>query len=165
MKGIVKQSQVIKWFQEYDTSTELNIFDVELCDDWEKCYSSQLPRAVLTAEKIYGANFHSSSGFNEPSISPIFAYDIRLPFLLWGLLFRIAILFNHKTQLHKKDVLERRIMIEVEKILSNNEKKVLIISHAFIMNMISKLLIKKGFKGEKIGHPEHAKLYVFERPD
>lgn len=163
LKGSVKQSEVLKWFTEYDASTDLEEFPVELKGDWEICYCSMLPRAITTAKAIYGDKLSPVAGFNEPSVDGMFKRDLKLPFLLWAMLIRFAILSNHKSQSDRKEVLQQRIETALKPILEGTHQHVLIVSHAFVMSILSKILLKKGFSGKKLGRPEHAVLYVFEK--
>ena len=163
LKGWVRQSQVMVWFEEYDRSTELELFETDDQHHWEKCYSSMLPRAVLTAKNIRGESFEARAALNEPHLSPIFSTDVCLPFLVWAMLFRTAILCNHKGQSARKEILVQRMSQELENILSSEKGSVLIVSHALIMGIMSSILIKKGFSGRKLGRTEHAKVYIFEK--
>ena len=163
LKGLAKQSEVLDWFKEYDNSRDLDIVPVEITGDWEVCYSSMLPRAIITAEILYNNNIKKIKAFNEPGISPIFTKNVCLPFLIWGMLFRTAILTNHKSQLENKKVLEQRVQIELDRILTNGNKKILIVSHAIIMGIIASYLFKQNFVGPSIRSAVHAKLYTFER--
>lgn len=162
-KGLVRQSEVLRWFEEYDQSADLKTTTINLENDWDRCYSSQLPRAVLTAKSIYQDGFQQSESFNEPNISPIFKKDFRLPFLIWGLIFRTAIMGNHKSQSARREILEHRVAKELDTILSSTEDNILIVSHALIMGIIAKRISELGFSGPRLGRPKHATLYTFER--
>jgi len=163
LKGLVRQSEVLRWFEEYDQSEDLEITPFTLAKGWDRCYSSQLPRAILTANKIYGDGFQQNESFNEPAISPIFKRDFRLPFIIWGLIFRTAIMGNHNSQSARKEILEKRVALELDKILTGTDEDILIVSHALIMGVIAKRLSEIGFTGPKLGRPKHANLYTFER--
>jgi hypothetical protein len=156
LKGRVTQTQAINWLREYDTCTALAVVPVDLVHHWDVCYSSQLPRAISTAEAIYGKGFTPLEALNEPSAEKIFRKDFRLPFLLWALIIRVAILTNHKSQPNRKKVLEQRIADALDVILAGGQQHILIVSHAFVMEIISKLPIKKG-------RPDNAVLYRFTR--
>ncbi len=161
LKGRVKQSEVIQWFHEYDAAP---VQSIEFLNkkEWKKCYCSQLPRATETARAIYTGEINTLEALNEPFPSPIFKADVKLPFLLWALIVRLAILHNHSSQVHRKEILQVRLQAFLNQIINENDDA-LVVSHALTMEIMSARLLKEGFEGERISRPEHGRLYVFEK--
>ncbi len=162
LKGRVRQSQVLQWFKEYDQAPVASskvVSDVK----WQKCYSSELPRAVATAQAIFNGSIEYTGLLNEPTLSPIFQRDVSLPFLLWAMVFRGAILFNHTSQQQGKKVIEQRIHQLLTEVLQKEETEVLIVSHAFVLEVLSQRLLTLGFKGRKLSRPQNGVLYLYER--
>jgi len=162
LKGFVKQSQVLQWFEGYNKAA-VRPMEVALDSTWQVCYSSQLPRAKETASAIFEGDIICTELLNEPFPDPVFRRDIKLPFLLWALLIRLAILSNHATQSQRKEVIESRVRKLLPELLRHGDANVLIVSHAFVIEILSDLLLKEGFTGRRIRRPKHGLLYTFER--
>jgi broad specificity phosphatase PhoE len=55
-KTFTSQDELFEWFAQYDAS-DIEEGEVDLCGvEWKRCFTSDLPRAVKTAEKIYSGN-------------------------------------------------------------------------------------------------------------
>ncbi|GAB3163155.1 histidine phosphatase family protein [Telluribacter humicola] len=162
LTGWVSQSQVLQWFQGYNEA-DLQTWPVDTGTSWDQCYSSQLPRARKTAEAIYQGEIITTPLLNEPSPDPLFKHDIRLPFLAWGMLIRLALLYNHPTQSHRKEVQEKRIRTWLSELLSQPNTDILIVSHAFTMEVLSRLLVREGFTGKVLNRPPNGVLYTYTR--
>ncbi|WP_247235585.1 hypothetical protein [Telluribacter sp. SYSU D00476] len=163
LKGLVSQSQVLQWFNGYN-SAPLQSRQVDVGSWWDICYSSELPRARQTAEAIYHGPTITTTLLNEPVPDPLFKYNVRLPFMLWALLIRLALVYNHPTQSHRKEVLESRIRTWFIERLEHQNGNILIVSHAFTMEVLSRLLVKEGFTGKVLNRPPNGVLYTYERP-
>jgi broad specificity phosphatase PhoE len=162
-KRFVAQSEVMQWFEEYDAA-EIEAGAVDLGGvEWKRCYSSDLYRAVKTAELIYPGTITPLKELREIPIDPVFQQDIKLPFLWWAVLVRAAWLLNHKSQRERKTDVRKRIEGVLDQILSQGEEDVLIVCHAALMIFMRKELLKRGFTGPAFRTPENGKLYLFER--
>lgn len=162
LKGMVSQSEVLNWFHLYNNAT-INTLPIKLEDNWDVCYSSQLLRARQTAEHLFSKDIVFSEFLNEPFPNPIFKKDYRMPFKLWALMIRLAIICNHSSQTHKKEVLEVRIKKFLAEITSKEDQNILVISHAFIMEILSRQLLKAGFRGKKLNMPHYGILYLYSK--
>ena len=161
LKGTVKQSAVLQWFEAYNRAPLVQT-TVSNPFDWERCYASELPRAIKTAALVFEGTIETTSLLNEPFPSPLFLRDIRLPFPLWGLLLRSAIVWNHRSQQDRRAVLEKKIHRFLDQVLQE-EKDTLVVSHAFTMEILSRHLRKAGFRGPQLAQPANGVLYVYER--
>lgn len=162
LTGLVSQSQVLQWFSGYNEASLLNQ-QVDVGRSWDICYSSELPRARQTAEAIYHGTPITTALLNEPSPDPLFKYNVRLPFMLWAMLIRLALVYNHPTQSHRKEVLEGRIRAWLTELLNHQTNNVLVVSHAFTMEILSRLLVQEGFTGKILNRPPNGVLYTYER--
>lgn len=108
LKGWVRQSEVLQWFEEYNKAA---LQEMEVKDNvaWELCYPSEMPRASKTAKTLFKRKVKHTALLNEPFPDPVFNRDIKLPFFLWTLIIRGAILFNHPSQSERKKILKTRI--------------------------------------------------------
>lgn len=161
MKGFVTQSEVFEWFERYNRA-EIEIIQSNIDGCWAKCYTSEMPRAIKTAEHIYGGEIIKSGLLNEPMPNAPFKKNIKMPFLLWALVIRVCIMRNHKSQQQCKSVLQERIREFVLSLTHENED-LLVVSHAFTMEIMSEMLLQNGYTGKKLRQPKHGELFVFER--
>jgi broad specificity phosphatase PhoE len=158
-KPLLSKTDVVRWFDEYESAT-LESKTVDLCHiDWNCCYSSVSPRAVTTAREIFDGEIIALHELKELNILHLLPGRIKLPFLMWALVIRI------QSMLFSKDVsaFRERIRNVVNEIIARNEGNVLIVSHWFVMKIIQAELQKNGLTGPVFKSPEHGKIYVFER--
>ena len=130
---------------------------------WEKCYSSDLPRALKTAQKIHPGPIIETKALRELVLCPPTNRNIKLPVLLWLILGRIAWMLAHKSQVESKLMLEERVTYILEELILKDDKDVLIVSHGFLMMFLRKELLKRGFKGPSFRKAANGKIYVFEK--
>lgn len=153
----------IEWVTSYDNAdviqNEINISNIE----WNKCYSSNLSRAIKTAEVIYKGEIIKTEQLREVPIAPIFKTNIKLPHIFWSLCGRAAWLFSHKSQIEGKKETEKRIKDFFDNIGDEDDVNILIVCHAFFMYSFQKELLKRGFKGNIIKKPRNGTMYLFER--
>lgn len=160
---LVTPSEVTQWLDEYE-HTDVEIATTDLGGiDWKRCFASDLPRAAKTAETIYDGPITQLQELREVRPLPITNRNIKLPFMLWGALVRVAWMLNHKSQPEPPKEIAERLAAVLDNILAQGEEDVLIVSHAACMMFMQKELRKRGFQGPKLGTPENGKLYVFER--
>ena len=156
-KGLLLPNEVYLWFDEYDRA-EVEDGEFDLCGiTWERCYSSDLPRAVKTAEKMFSGDVIKMQELRELSLELFTKKSIKLPFLVWALTFRIKTLISREFMDHFK----RQIATAVDKILLESNGDVLIVSHSFVMIFLRKELMKRGFKGPNFKRPNYGKLYIY----
>jgi broad specificity phosphatase PhoE len=159
----ITPSEFDQWVKEYEESdveeSEVDLGGIE----WRKCYVSTVRRAEITAEKIYNGELIRTDELREIAVYPFFKRDIKIPMILYPLCIRAAWFFNHKSQLERRTDVEQRISKIVDRILEESEENALVVSHGALMMFMRKELIRRGFKGPKLGRPENAKLYLFEK--
>lgn len=161
-RKFVTQSEVMEWFEKYDRA-EIEKAKTDLMGiRWDKCYSSDLPRASATAKLIYNGPIIETEVLRELRLHPIFKRDVSLPFFLWPIVIRIAWFLNHKSQIKHKLESLKRVEDFITDILSQKLENILIVSHGAIMLYLRKELLKQGFKGPKFKMPQNGLLYVFE---
>lgn len=161
LKGWVTQTEVLQWFDEYSMAP-VQKMHLDLTADWHGCFTSQLPRAVATANTIFSGTIVQTEMLNEPHPRAIFQTNIKMPFLLWDMVLRWAIKRNHPSQPHGKMLIEKHIQVLLQR-LFYEEKNVLIVIHAITMEILSDYLIKHGFKGKKLSNPKNGILYLYEK--
>jgi broad specificity phosphatase PhoE len=150
-----------QWLKEYEESdVEESIVDLGSIE-WKKCYVSTLKRAEYTAEKIYSGELIKTDDLREIPVYPFFQRNIKLPVLFYPLFVRTAWFFNHKSQLERRTDVEKRVAKILDRIIEESDENALIVSHGALMMFMRKELIRRGFKGPRLGRPENGKLYLF----
>lgn len=159
----ITPSEMMQWLDEYDQA-DVEEIHVDLGEiNWEYCLSSDLPRAVKTAESIYAGDIIYLPQLREIPVYPLTKREIRLPFWLWGLGIRLAWKWNHRSQMEVKRNAQKRIEEVLSYIEENNKQNVLIVGHGGLMMFMQKELLKRGFQGPSIRNPANAKLYVYTK--
>lgn len=159
-KKYITAEELVKWEKEYNESN-VEEKEIELSQvKWEKCFSSDLPRARITAERCFDGIIIYLEELREVALSPFFQKKIRLPLFIHILFIRFAWLVNHKSQLEKKSEVLTRVNKAMDLALQSGEN-VLIISHGGIMMYMRKELKKRGFRGPKFRRPKNGVLYTF----
>lgn len=128
---------------------------------WSKCYCSDLPRTVATAQHIYDGNILKSELLREVPIAPIFEYNVKFPYIFWTISGRLAWHFSHQSQPETISQTKDRVGRFTSSIIE--EDNVLIVTHGFLMVLIQKELIDRGFLGDTFKMAKHGKVYVFEK--
>lgn len=130
--------------------------------DWQRCYASDLPRAVTTAKGIYPGAVRTTAALRE---IPAYLYEgkrWRLPFLLWAVVVRLGWKLDTKVQPEPKAVAQRRVAQILDEILQS-DSDVLIVSHAAIMEFLQAELRRRGFRGEGFRLARNGRLYTFAK--
>jgi broad specificity phosphatase PhoE len=159
---IVSSMELMEWQNNYDAS-DIEEIEVEtLGVDWKRCYSSDLSRARITAEKTFIGEIIFSEDLREMKIYPIAGSKTRLPLWLHIFLIRVAWYFGHNSQKESKKQVLSRINQVLDEAIKHGED-VLIVGHGGIMMFMRKELLKRGFIGPKFNRPDNAKIYLFEK--
>ncbi len=158
-KRLLSKSDVINWFADYDSTENLQYSTVDLNGiNWKRCYTSTLIRTINTAKHIYSGEIVSVPQLKELSILNSLSNRIKLPFLIWGLIVRIKSFSSNKGV----DAFEKDIITFIDRLIADNETDTLIVSHWFVMRVLRKELIKRGFVGDKFKSNEYGALYVYQ---
>jgi len=165
-KKLVTPEELAAWFADYDQS-DVKVGEPELGGIARtRCFTSDMPRAVKTAEVFYRGEIIPIKELREIPYPDFAAITTRkLPFLLWAMVVRLAWHFNHKAYAENKAAARRRIGAALDRILSRlgEDENVLLVTHAALMMEMRRELLRRGFTGPSFGTPQNGKLYVFER--
>jgi len=157
----VSGDDVAKWFVAYDVAPI-----VEGRTDlggvaWERCVSSDLPRAVRTAELLFPGpgRVERRAELREIPLPPV-SGKLRLPFWWWAAWARLSWKL-HRDGREQMALAERRVRAVLDEVLRGPERNVLIVSHGALMLQMRKELARRGFRGPRLAYPENGKLYVY----
>jgi len=151
------------WFARYDMA-EVKEKSVDLGGiAWQRCFSSDLPRALKTAQRIYGGDIIATGMLREMTVRAVMNRDIRLPFSVWKLLVRLAWYSSHRSLLENKRQFLGNVKRFAHDILPRGDGNTLVVGHGGFMLFLRKELMRQGFTGPKFTIPENGKLYIFEK--
>lgn len=143
---------------------ETGVIPNELVVDknWNKCYCSSMQRAITTAKTIYHGDIIITDRLVEISFIARINTKLPLPYYFWTLINRIAWFRDHISQREGRTKTLKRIDEIINEILHQEDKNILIVSHAGTLYEIQKILRRKGFRGHKFIKARNGKLYVME---
>lgn len=153
-------SEVEQWFREYDLA-DIEVGNTDLGGiEWNRCYTSTMPRARLTAEKIFVGTIEAKEELKEIP-APKFSTKLKLPFIGWFILIRLSLIVNKQTRLDV-ELARERIGKVLDEAVSPDGGNVLIVSHGALMIFMGKELRRRGFRGPKLKFPANGKLHIYE---
>lgn len=160
--GWVTSADLQQWRGRYDASEPIvGPIDVS-ARTWQRCLSSDLKRAFVTAQAAYPGDITPTPLLREADVPALPTGNLRLPVGGWRLLLRLAWFTGHSSQRAARDEFHRRIKASAD-LLEQEPVDTLVVSHAGVMFFLRKELLRRGFTGPKFGLAAHARLYVFER--
>lgn len=131
---------------------------------WEVCISSDLPRAVLTANQIYAGDIVYNEQLREIEIAAISQNGMKLHRNTWLALGRIAWYMGHSSQPENRN----STLLRTKKVIAYLEREfgssnVLVVTHGAFMKVLAQELIHSGYNGQRIFHPRNGELYMYEK--
>lgn len=161
-RGWVNSADLQQWRGRYDASEPI-VGPIRVSAvAWQRCFSSDLKRAYVTAQAAYSGTIIQTPLLREADVPVLLTGKLRLPVWGWRLLLRFAWFTGHKSQRAARDEFHRRIKA-IADLLEQEPVDTLVVSHAGVMFFLRKELLRRGFSGPKFGLAETARLYVFER--
>jgi broad specificity phosphatase PhoE len=162
-KKLVNSAEFNEWVSQYDIA-DVKQSPVDLGDNnWDLCFSSDLHRALQTAQRISNCKIVTTDCLREVPISPILNTNLRLPVPLWLGLGRMGWIFSNRSQPESRLQTVKRINGLLTQILSLKESNILLVTHGFLMGLIQKELLNNGFRGERFVKARNGIIYVFQK--
>lgn len=147
----------------YDNASVIeNKVDLEYIQ-WDKCYCSDLARAVITAKSIYDKELEITDLLREVTMFPVKKVQFKIPSFLWSISSRIAWRLNHVSQLETAEYTRRRAKEFLCKLDLKEDKNILIVSHGFFLITLINELKLLGFEGNVPRHMKNGYLYMLEK--
>ena len=160
--GWLTSNDLQQWRQRYEASEPvvgpINVSRVA----WQRCFSSDLKRARVTAQTAYAGHIIQTPLLREAEMLPFRTGRLRLPVSAWQWIFRLAWLTGHPSQRPARDDLHRRVR-EMADLLEAEPVDTLVVSHGGVMVFLRKELLRRGFQGPGFRLADHGRLYLFER--
>jgi broad specificity phosphatase PhoE len=155
-------AELHEWRQRYDGG-EVTAGIIELgAINWQKCYSSDLRRAYVTAQAAYTGEITQTPLLREIEVAPFGTGRLSMPVWVWRWMVRMAWLTSHESQRAARDDFRQRVQA-VADMLDAEQNDTLVVSHAGMMMYLRRELLRRGFGGPKFRVADNARLYVFER--
>ncbi|OOM78486.1 histidine phosphatase family protein [Clostridium sp. BL-8] len=166
-KFFMTSKEFKEWEENYNKSDVIKN-DVELKGiKWDKCYSSTLIRALITAQHVYKEDIVTNDLIRETIIDPVFKSDLKLPYWFWAVSGRIAWYFNHKSQEENRTITRKKarqfVDLLQEEAIKEGSENILVVTHGFFMYSLQKELKKRGFSGKLIYSPKNGILYLYKK--
>ena len=162
-KRFMSSEEFSEWAERYDFS-EVFPKKIDLKNiSWQRCFSSDLPRAITTAKAAFAGEIITTSDLREVPFSPVFKTKLRLPYVFWTISGRIAWFFNHSSQEEGRRDTQARIRHFFSELEDCEEENILIVCHRFFIHSLQREIRRRGFQGERIGLAKNGELYLFFR--
>lgn len=170
LEGFIRSGDFSKWMEEYDHH---NVFprEVELRDiDWNKCYASDLSRAITTAEEIYNGEITQTPLIREISMQFTDEFDenteITQEFHNWSIYSMLSWAKDNGEIVKEPISMSRE---RVDRFLnelfenSNEDDNILLVCHGMIMTVLDDELRKRGFDGDRVVAAKNGDIFVLEK--
>ncbi|MWC30172.1 histidine phosphatase family protein [Paenibacillus sp. MMS18-CY102] len=159
--------QFAGWCDRYNSAAvKLPAFPSVGATEWDACLSSDMRRAVATAQHIYGekGGIVFTNKLREIELAPFWNTRLRLPLLLWAAVARAAWYASHQSQPESKKQARTRAAALADQLMRyGGEKRVLLVSHGAFLLVLQRELRRRGYRGPRIMHASHGKPYIMKR--
>lgn len=152
-----------EWVKRYDNSDVLEEKHDPHNIIWDKCYSSDLRRAIITSRILFSGEIVESPLLREVPLSPVFKTKMKFPHIFWCIIGRVAWFFQHKSQKEIRNDTTRRVREFLDNIDDKSSSNILIVCHGFLMNTIQKEIKRRGYNGHHIKRPKNGEIYLYEK--
>ena len=159
---LLSSKEYIDVMTEYDSldviPCEVNLRDVE----WNKCYSSNLPRAIRTAETIYDGHIIIDELIREVDIRLEEEIAGEYNYMDWTIHSIFGWLQNKDYVSENIDDTRKRVIEFLDLLEKNtdNDDKVILVCHGLVMRVLEEELRKRGFRGDTVVSPDNGDLYL-----
>jgi broad specificity phosphatase PhoE len=172
-KGWKNRKEAVRYIEMYDSVGVIDIKKNPIClsnADIDVVYTSTLPRAINTAEKVFNHTIpiEKHALFDEFDRKVFHFPNIKLPRAFWSVTSRLLWVmgFNDKgikTFSQEKDRSRRASYFLNDK--AENNGKVILFSHGFLNRYIKKYLKKEGYKVLNYKGQKYLGAYYFYKID
>lgn len=162
-KKIMNSIDFEDYVDNYDNSSVIQK-EIDLKNSqWDKCYCSDLKRAIITAKSVYHKEIEVTELLREVKMYPVRKLQIKIPSFIWSISSRVAWKLNHKSQLETSDSTRKRAKEFLSKLDLDKNENILIVSHGFFLITLINELKLLGFKGEIPKKMRNGYLYILEK--
>lgn len=157
--------EYVDWLKLYDR-LDVKEIEVDLREiDWNKCYSSSLPRAYKTARTIYDGEITRSDKIVEVNLKFRENVEGLRSVVDWGEFSTDS--WGRSTGVSGEDLEDTiaRVNEFLDKLERETKKEdnVLIVCHELVMTVLEMELKKRGFSGESTDKASNGELFLLEK--
>ncbi len=127
-----------------------------------KLYSSYMSRAKETAKLVTGKDTEVLDGVYEVTFNGFLRNKVKMPFCLWETIARIQWFFNSSKQKESLNSTKERTRKACEYLIKKNENCI-VFMHSIAIKVMSRELIKKGFKGKRVYYIKNGEAVIYEK--
>ncbi|MEK3963967.1 MULTISPECIES: histidine phosphatase family protein [Paenibacillus] len=163
-RGRISGENFNAWVEAYDQS-DIKFGQFRSSEQaWDVCLSSDLPRAIHTANLIYSGNIIYMEQLREIEIAATWLKGIKLHHFMWLVLGRMAWYYGHSSQSESRTATLLRTQAVIERLERDfGSANVLVVTHGAFMKVLAQQLVQRGYNGKRISHPRNGGLYVYEQ--
>ncbi len=153
------------WIMTYDNADiikkEVDLKDIK----WDRCYTSDMKRAVITANEIYDGEIINTHLLREVQIHPAVETEEKQSYDFWKEKGRIAWESGDISQIEDRETSIKRVKLFLDflEATENEDSNILLVFHVILMREFEKELKLRGYTGEFTEDPLNGKLYLFEK--
>ena len=163
-KSWMDSADFSNWIKQYDQS-DIYFSTPEITKmNWDICYSSDMSRAIKTAESIHRGGVIKTNQLREIGIHPLFYSRVKIHLNIWLILGRLGWLLNHQSQENKHSTFMRAKTI-LDDVEENNQKyqNVLLVTHGAFMTVLKQELLKRGYLRDKFTKPKNGMIHTYTK--
>ena len=133
--------------------------------DWNKCYSSDLPRAITTAEAIYDGEIEKYDLIREVPMHLTKEINGKNNMHAWSMFSLVGWAKGSSIMPESMEESRARVnkFLDILEKENNEEDNILVVCHGLIMMVLEEKLKERGFKGEDIVFADNGDLYLYEK--
>lgn len=168
LKGILKASEFKQIAAAYALSGIQDFPPKKLINHFNSFYivCSDMQRSIQSAERLGFKEIHLSDEiFRESDIPHFLQSYIKLPMILWLILFRVMWLFGFKRNGESFIAAKKRAKIATQKLIAiaHENEKVILVGHGIMNRMIAKQLRAKNWSGPISPGKKYWKFAIYSR--
>ncbi len=148
------------WYDRFDVTIPSGLSPLR---EWDVCFSSDLPRANKTAHAYFMGEVERWPSLREVPFAPLFKTKRLLPLVGWQVMSRMGWKWAHPSQEEsRKQTLQRIELLLDELEAKHSDKKVLLVTHGFLMQFMQRSLRRRGYLGRVPLRPIWGQVYSFQ---
>lgn len=153
------------WVEAYNNAViEQSDLDYDY-SEWNVCISSDLPRAIQTAEMIYPGPIIATNRLREIEVQSIHSLgNLKLHYHMWLVMGRLAWYLSHRSQAERRSETRKRAGHIIDWIeVHYRDRNVLVVSHGAFMKVLTQELHNRNYRGQGFVQPRNGAMYIFEK--
>lgn len=153
-----------QWLDTYDRGDVIVVPLAIVSDQWDRSYSSDLKRAIITAESSFKLKPIAIKKLREVRLEPFIETNRKISLHFWSVFGTMLWLFSKNDGRETYRATKKRINEFLDEYIEDtSEDRVLIYCHGFLIFAFQWELRKRKYKGPFIIGPKNGELFIFEK--